>query len=250
MLVDTHQGLYDEDYEAEIVRRCLACCMEQYACIGAETPVVVLARTVDAGEWLLVKEYTETVLMSHTLHQTHQEHVVIYCKIALLIDRCQLKLVRSHLVMAGLARDAEFERLDFKILHESLHTLRDGSEIVVVHLLVLRRVVSHQGTACEHQVRASRIETLINQEVLLLPSEIGLHLLYLWVEVVAHLGSRLAQGMERAEQWSLVVQRLTGIRYKDGRDTEGIVNDEHRRCRIPCRIATSLEGVADTAVRE
>ena len=224
--------------------------MEQYAGIGAETPVVVLARTVDAGKWLLVKEYTETMLVSHALHQTHQEHIMVYGKIALLIDRCQLKLVWCHLVMTGLARDAEFERLYFQILHESLHTLRDGSEIMVVHLLVLRRVVSHQGTACEHQVRASRIETLIYQEVLLLPSEIGLHLLYLWVEVVAHLGSRLAQGMERAEQWSFVVQSLTGIRNKDGRDTEGIVDDEHRRCRIPCRIATSLEGVADTAVRE
>ena len=102
----------------------------------------------------------------------------------------------------------------------------------------------------KHQVRASRIEALIYQEVLLFPTEIGLHLLYLWIEIVAHLGSRLTQGMERTEQWSLVVQSLTGIRNKDGRDTEGIVDDEHRRCRIPCRIATSLEGVADTAVRE
>ena len=49
VLVNAHQGLYDEDYEAEIVLRCLACCMEQYAGIGAETPVVVLARTIDAG---------------------------------------------------------------------------------------------------------------------------------------------------------------------------------------------------------
>ena len=152
--------------------------------------------------------------------------------------------------MAGLARDAEFECLDFQILHESLHTLRDGSEIMVVHLLVLCRVVAHQGTAREHQVGTCRVKAFIYQEVLLLPTEIGLHLLYLWVEIVAHLGSRLAQGMERAEQWSLVVQSLTGIRNKDGRDTEGIVDDEHRRCRIPCRIATSLEGVADTTIRE
>ena len=250
MLIDTHQGLYDEDHEAEVILWCLACSMEQYAGIGAETPVVVFARTIHTSEWLLVKEHTETVLVSHTLHQTHQEHIMVYGKIALLIDRCQLKLVWCHLVMAGLARDAEFKCLDFKILHESLHALRDCSEIVVVHLLVLRRVVSHQGTACKHQVRASRIETLIYQEVLLLPSEIGLHLLHLRVKIVANLGSRLTQSMERAEQWSLVVQSLTGIRYKDGRDTEGIVDDEHRRCWIPCRIATSLEGVADTAVRE
>jgi hypothetical protein len=105
VLVNAHQGLYDEDYEAEVVLRCLACCMEQYAGIGAETPVVVLARTIHTSEWLLVKEHTETVLVSHTLHQTHQEHVVIYCKITLLEDWCQLKLVRSNFVVAGLNGD-------------------------------------------------------------------------------------------------------------------------------------------------
>ena len=137
VFVNAHQGLYDEDYEAEVILWSLACCMKQYAGIGAETPVVVLTRTIDTGKWLLVQEHTETVLVCHTLHQTHQEHVMVNGKIALLIDWRQLKLVWSHLVMAGLARDAEFECLDFQILHESLHTLRDGSEIMVVHLLVL-----------------------------------------------------------------------------------------------------------------
>ncbi len=121
---------------------------------------------------------------------------MVYGKIALLIDRCQLKLVWCHLVMTGLARNTEFKSLDFQILHESLNTLRDGSEVVVVHLLVLCRVVTHQGTAREHQVRTCRIEALIYQEVLLLPSEIGLHLLDLRVEVVAHLGSRLAHSVQ------------------------------------------------------
>lgn len=49
----------------------LACCMQQYTSIGAEAPVVMLTRTIDASKWLLVQEHTETVLMCHTLHQTH-----------------------------------------------------------------------------------------------------------------------------------------------------------------------------------
>ncbi len=65
-----------------------------------------------------------------------------------------------------------------KILHESLHTLWDGSEVMVVHLLVLGRIVSHQGASGEHQVRTCRIQALIYQEVLLLPSEIGNNFLY------------------------------------------------------------------------
>ena len=250
VLIHTHQSLYDEDYKTEIVLRSLTCRMEQYASIGAKTPVVVLTRTIHACKWFLVQQDTETMLVSHTLHQAHQEHVVIDSQVALLVDRSQLKLVRSHLVMTGLARNAQFESLDFQVLHKGLHTLWDGTEVMVVHLLVLGGIMSHEGTSRQHQVWACRVETLIHEEVLLFPTEVGLHLLHLWIEVVAHLSGCLAQGMERTKQRSLVVQSLSRIRNKYSRNTKCIVDNEHRGCRIPSRIATSLEGVANTTVRE
>ncbi len=114
VLIYTHQSLCDEDYEAEVILRCLARTMEQNAGICSETPVVVLTGTVDACEWLLMKKHAETVMASHLLHQAHQEHVVVNGKVGLLEDRCQLKLVGCYLVMAGLARNAEFESLDFQ----------------------------------------------------------------------------------------------------------------------------------------
>ena len=72
---------------------------------------------------------------------------MVYGKVALLEYRGNLKLVRCHLVVARLAWDRQFEGLDFEIFHECLHTVGDGSEVVVVHLLVLCRVVSHEGSA-------------------------------------------------------------------------------------------------------
>ena len=60
--------------------------------------------------------------------------------------------------------------LDFQILHECLNTLWDGSEVVVVHLLVLCRIVTHQGATCQHQVWTCSIQAFIYQEVLLLPT--------------------------------------------------------------------------------
>ena len=91
--------------------------------------------------------------------------------------------------MAGLARNTELKSLDFQILHESLNTLWDGAEVVVVHLLVLCRIVTHQGATCQHQVRTCSIQALIYQEVLLLPTEIGNNFLDIRVEVVANLCS-------------------------------------------------------------
>ena len=67
--VYTHESLNDEDCEAEVLFRCLARCVEKYAVVGRETPVVVLTRTVDAIEWFFVKQYAETVFASHTLHE-------------------------------------------------------------------------------------------------------------------------------------------------------------------------------------
>ena len=120
-------------------------------------------------------------------HQAHQEHVVVNGKVGLLEDRCQLKLVWCNLVMTGLARNTELKSLDFQILHECLNTLWDGAEVVVVHLLVLCRIVTHQGAACQHQIRTCSIQAFIYQEVLLLPTEIGNNFLDIWVEVVANL---------------------------------------------------------------
>ncbi len=250
VLIHTHQSFHNEHYKSEVILRCLACCMQQNTSIGAEAPVVVLTRTIDASEWLLVQENTETVLMCHTLHQTHQEHVMVNGKIALFENRRQLKLVRSHLIMAGLTRNTEFECLDFQIFHECLHALRNSSEIVVVHLLILGRIVSHQRTSGKHQVRASRIETFIHEEIFLFPSQVGLHLLHLRIEVMAHFGSCFTQCMERAEQWSLVIEGLTCIRYKNGRDTERIVDDKDWRSWVPGRITSGLESVANSAIRE
>ena len=82
----------------------------------------MLSGTVDALERLLVKQATETMLPCHALHQGHHEHVVVDGQVGLLEDRSKLELVRGHLVVTGLARNAEFESLDLDVLHELLDT--------------------------------------------------------------------------------------------------------------------------------
>ena len=242
--VHAHEGLDDEYHEAQIVLGSLARSVEQHARVGREAPVVVLTRTIDAGKGLLVEQHTEPVAARNLLHDRHDKHIVVYSQVALLEDGRQLKLVGRNLVVTGLAGDAKGKSLDFQVLHKGLNALRDGSEVVVVHLLVLGRVVTHKGTAGKHQVGTREVESFVYEEVFLLPTQVGLHLLDIGVEVLCHSGGSLSYCAQRAEQRRLVVERLAGIRDEDGGYTEGVVDDEHGRCGVPSRIAACLKRVA------
>ena len=93
-------------------------------------------------------------------------------EVCLLKDWSQLELVWCHLVMTCLTRNTELKSYNLQLTHEGCNTLWNASEVVVVHLLVLGRVVTHQGAACQQQVRTGCIKTFVNKEVLLLPAEV------------------------------------------------------------------------------
>ena len=97
---------------------------------------------------------------------------MVNSEVCLLEDRSKLELVRSYLIVACLTRDAKLESLNLKVAHKCTYTLWDRTEVVVVHLLILSRRVSHEGTASKEEVRTCRIEALVNEEVLLLPTEV------------------------------------------------------------------------------
>ena len=130
----------------------------------------MLSATVDTRKWFLMQQHAEAVLSCHALHHRHQQHIVVDSQIGILEDGSQLKLVGSHLVVASLTGDTQFESDNLEFFHKRGNTLRDTPEIVVVHLLVFGRVVPHECTSCEQQVGTCRIESFIDKEILLFPS--------------------------------------------------------------------------------
>ena len=120
---------------------------------------------------------------------------MVYGKVCFFVDRCALKLVRCYLIVACLAGYAQFKRVDFEILHECLNALRNGSEVMVVHLLVFSRAVAHECTSGKHQVGACCVEVRVYEEILLFPSQVAYHLLYVRIEVVAHVCSSNVHGV-------------------------------------------------------
>ena len=69
----------------------------------------------------------------------HNELVVIDCHVRLCVDRSKLMLCRGHLVVLCLCRNAKLPEFLVDVLHVRTDALTNRSEIVIVHLLSLRR---------------------------------------------------------------------------------------------------------------
>ncbi len=76
------------------------------------------------------------MLAGDLVHQIHHYLILVIGQICLPEDRSELELIWRHLIVPGLERDPEAMPRDLKVTHELCHPGRDGSEIMVVQLLV------------------------------------------------------------------------------------------------------------------
>ena len=76
---------------------------------------------------------------------------------------------------------------------------------------VLSGSMTYHRSVAEGKVWPCSVERFIDEEVLLLPTEVRSHTLHLGVKVVAHLCGCLVHGVQCLEEGSLVVESLTGI---------------------------------------
>ena len=222
------------------------------AAVGAHRPVVVLARAVDAGEWLLVQKADEPVAAGDVLHDLHRQLLVVGADVGVLEDRRELILVGRHLVVAGLDRHAQLLQLALGVEHVGEDPLGDGPEVVVVELVALGRLGAEQRAARGDQVGTLEVVLLVDEEVLLLGSDGGEHPRRLAVaEQLQRADRRLRQRVHRAQQRDLVVQRLAGPRCEGGGNAQeravGVLQDERGAGRVPGGVAAGLERGADAA---
>jgi len=110
---------------------------------------------------------------------------VINGYIGLLELRRALELIGSHLVVTGLHRNAEPIGDVLEILHKLFDPLRNRAPVVILKLLILGRSMPHQRASCLHQVRTGIIESLIDEEIFLLPSESRINLCNILVKKLA-----------------------------------------------------------------
>ena len=109
----------------------------------------------------------------HFFHGGHQQLVMIDGQIRLFENRGTLELIRGHLV--------------FQFFHESRNPCRDGTEILILQLLILRGRMPHQRTTTQFQIGTGIVQSLIHQKIFLFPSQRGNHSLHVFIEILANI---------------------------------------------------------------
>ena len=97
--------------------------------------------------------------------------VVVNRDVRLSIDRSQLMLRGSHLVVLCLRAHSDFPEFLIDILHKGRDPLTDRSEIVIIQLLSLRRHRSEKCTPCIDQILSLKEFLCVHKEILLLRSD-------------------------------------------------------------------------------
>ena len=248
VLVHRRDDRDQEGQEAEVLARMFAGIHQVHAGVGLDGPVVVLSGTVDPLEGLLVKEACEAVTVRHLLHHLHGQLVVIRRHVRSLIDRRQLVLRRRDLVVLGLGRDPQLPELRIQVVHEGGDLRLQHAEIVILHLLPLRRVRSEKRSAAEQQVLSLKEKLLVDQEVLLLGADgRGDPGHVLLAHQLQKLHGLCAQRLHGAEQRRLLIQCLSAVRQESCGNVQRTVLDERGRGRIPRGVPAGLKGGAQTA---
>ena len=160
-----HRG--EEDDELQVVERGVAR-IEQVLGLGAERPVVVLTRTVDALEWLLVQQADQVMAGGDELHLLHHDQVLVDGLVDLAVDGGELMLAGSDLVVLGLGGNAERPQLVVQVLHIGRDGGADSAKVVLLELLALAGSGAKEGATGDDQVLALAVGVLLDQEVLLL----------------------------------------------------------------------------------
>ena len=62
----------------------------------------------------------------------------------------------------------------------------------------------------------------------MLPTEIGIHSINLWIEISAHLRSSPINSIKGFQERGLIVERFARVGNEYGRDTQGITHNEGR----------------------
>ena len=162
----------EEGQELGVGVRVVARVEEVLAVVGAIDQLLCLPEPLMPGERLLVDEEHQAVLRREPPHHAHHDHVVVGADRGRLVDRRHLELARRDLVVAGLGRDAEAPQLAVEIHHEREDPLADRAEVLVLELLALGRRGAEQGPAGQEQVGPLLGEPAVDEEVLLLGTDV------------------------------------------------------------------------------
>mmetsp|Transcript_2670 Transcript_2670/g.5963 ORF Transcript_2670/g.5963 Transcript_2670/m.5963 type:complete len:486 (-) Transcript_2670:252-1709(-) len=198
---------------------------------GADGPVVVLSRAVDACKRLLGKQAREAEPSRHFVANLHHHQVLIDLLRSVSEHGCKLVLVGCDLPVPGAEGDPKLEALFLDGLHALERNLVGGGHVVIAHFLPTGGLLPNHRPPRELKVHAAGVGGAGDKEELLLKADVGHHargrVPQVLQEPLALPGERLAG----AEEGDLLVGREARPAHEDGGDVDGVAaHEDSRRC--------------------
>ena len=107
MAVNRFHNAGKDQKELDILMRCNTRIKHIDTGVGSQGPVVMFTGTIDALERFFMEQARHSVTACNLFHCLHNDLVVVNGKVCLCVDRCQLVLCRSDLVVLGLCGNAQ-----------------------------------------------------------------------------------------------------------------------------------------------
>ena len=156
--------------ELDIVVRGFSRIQKIDSIVRSQGPVVMFTGSVYSCKRFFMKQALHSMLTRHTFQRLHNQLIIVNSDVCLCVNGSQLMLRRRNLIVLRLCGHSHFPQFDINVLHKRGNSLTDGSEIMIIHLLSLRRHRAKQGTPCVDQVLSLLEFFSIHQEIFLLRS--------------------------------------------------------------------------------
>ena len=163
-------------------------------------------------------------------------------------DGRELVLRGGDLVVLGLGEHAEFPQLLVEIGHELRDARLDRAEVMVVHLLSLRRHCAEERAPAEHKILALIEHGAVHEKIFLLGTDErtdDLHIVH--AEELQHAQRLLVERLHGAQQRRFLVERLAAVGTERRRDAERFVFDKGVARRVPGGVAARFKRGAKPA---
>ena len=239
-----------EEYDELQVRLRRVARVEQVLILGAEAPVVMLARAVNAFKRLFMLQAHEAMVAREQLHHFHGEQVLVNRAVRVAEHRGELMLARRDFVVLGFRGNREAPQLVVELFHERIHRRANGAEIMLVEFLALARGRAEQRAAAHDKVLATFVIFFGNKEVFLLGTHVDRDMSRVFAEQGKHALRLLVERGHRAQKRRLLIERLARIRAKRRGHAQHFVFDECGARGIPCGITARLKRCAQAAIGE
>ena len=130
----------------------------------------MLSASVYSGERFFMKQTHKPVLCRNFLHHFHCQLVMVCRDVCCCINRSKFMLCRGDFVMLCLCQNTQLPEFLIEFFHISGNPWLDHSEIMIVHLLSLRRLRAKKSTSRKSKIPPLFIHFFRDKEIFLFRS--------------------------------------------------------------------------------